>query len=73
MRYHYLSTWTDRGAGQIRARMFAPDLGVPEDEATDRRGGQPDRVTCWWARRASISRSKSAADSKERYTEANRR
>lgn len=33
-RYHYLWTWTDREAGRIRARMFANELGVPEDEAT---------------------------------------
>ena len=33
-RYHYLWTWTDREAGHIRARMFANELGVPEDEAT---------------------------------------
>src|SRR6185312_8081373 len=31
---HYLWTWTDREHGVIRARMFAIDLGVPEDEAT---------------------------------------
>ena len=33
-RYHYLWTWTDREAGRVRARMFANELGVPEDEAT---------------------------------------
>ena len=33
-RYHYLWTWTDAEAGHIRARMFANELGVPEDEAT---------------------------------------
>lgn len=32
--YHYLWAWTDRGAGHIRSRMFANELGVPEDEAT---------------------------------------
>jgi predicted PhzF superfamily epimerase YddE/YHI9 len=31
---HYLWTWTDRSAGSLRARMFAANLGVPEDEAT---------------------------------------
>lgn len=31
---HYLWAWIDKSAGQVRARMFAPDLGVPEDEAT---------------------------------------
>ncbi len=40
--HHYLWTWTDRGAGHIRARMFAPDLGVPEDEAT---GAAAVRIT----------------------------
>ena len=29
-----LLAWTDREAGHIRARMFANELGVPEDEAT---------------------------------------
>ncbi|MBU3748881.1 MAG: PhzF family phenazine biosynthesis protein [Mycobacterium sp.] len=37
-RYHYLWAWLDRGSssgpGQIRARMFANEPGVPEDEAT---------------------------------------
>lgn len=40
--HHYLWTWTDRDAGHIRARMFAPDLGVPEDEAT---GAAAVRIT----------------------------
>ncbi|BBZ07359.1 hypothetical protein MDOR_15280 [Mycolicibacterium doricum] len=40
--HHYLWTWTDRGAGHIRARMFAPGLGVPEDEAT---GAAAVRIT----------------------------
>lgn len=31
---HYLWAWTDRTAGRVRARMFAANLGVPEDEAT---------------------------------------
>jgi predicted PhzF superfamily epimerase YddE/YHI9 len=31
---HYLWAWTDRPAGSLRARMFAANLGVPEDEAT---------------------------------------
>ncbi|MDY6996530.1 MAG: PhzF family phenazine biosynthesis protein [Actinomycetota bacterium] len=31
---HYLWTWIDRERGSIRSRMFAPRLGVPEDEAT---------------------------------------
>ena len=32
--HHYVWSWTDESAGAIRARMFAPDMGVPEDEAT---------------------------------------
>lgn len=31
---HYLWAWTDQSRGSVRARMFAPLLGVPEDEAT---------------------------------------
>ncbi|MCB0949901.1 MAG: PhzF family phenazine biosynthesis protein [Mycobacterium sp.] len=31
---HYLWTWLDEPAGTIRSRMFAPNLGVREDEAT---------------------------------------
>ncbi|PPF54460.1 PhzF family phenazine biosynthesis protein [Clavibacter michiganensis] len=30
----YAWTWTDEAAGELRARMFAPALGVVEDEAT---------------------------------------
>jgi predicted PhzF superfamily epimerase YddE/YHI9 len=31
---HFLWAWLDQAAGTVRARMFATDLGVPEDEAT---------------------------------------
>ncbi len=31
---HYVWAWVDRDAGSIRSRMFAPRLGIPEDEAT---------------------------------------
>jgi predicted PhzF superfamily epimerase YddE/YHI9 len=31
---HYVWAWLDEPAGQVRARMFAADLGVVEDEAT---------------------------------------
>ncbi|MEH3133176.1 MAG: PhzF family phenazine biosynthesis protein [Mycolicibacterium neoaurum] len=31
---HYLWAWTDREKGSLRSRMFAPHLGIPEDEAT---------------------------------------
>ncbi|MBF4620792.1 PhzF family phenazine biosynthesis protein [Clavibacter sp. VKM Ac-2542] len=30
----YAWAWTDEAAGEVRARMFAPALGVVEDEAT---------------------------------------
>lgn len=30
----YAWAWIDEGAGEVRARYFAPELGVPEDEAT---------------------------------------
>jgi len=30
----YCWSWTDAAAGEIRARMFAPALGIREDEAT---------------------------------------
>ena len=39
---HYLWTWVDRDAGAIRSRMFATNLGVPEDEAT---GSAAVRIT----------------------------
>lgn len=39
---HYLWTWVDEDRGHIRARMFAPSLGVPEDEAT---GSAAIRIT----------------------------
>ena len=32
--YHYLWAWLDRDRGHLRSRMFANELGVPEDEAT---------------------------------------
>jgi predicted PhzF superfamily epimerase YddE/YHI9 len=30
----YLWSWISEGAGTIRSRMFAPAMGIPEDEAT---------------------------------------
>lgn len=39
---HYLWAWADRDAGHIRSRMFAANLGVPEDEAT---GSAAVRIT----------------------------
>lgn len=34
MGQHYVWAWLDEPAGRVRARMFGPDLGVREDEAT---------------------------------------
>jgi predicted PhzF superfamily epimerase YddE/YHI9 len=31
---HYAWAWTDEAAGAIRSRMFAPAMGMPEDQAT---------------------------------------
>ncbi|KUI24494.1 hypothetical protein AU195_01520 [Mycobacterium sp. IS-1496] len=53
--HHYLWTWTDREAGHIRARMFAPDLGVPEDEAT---GAAAVRITDYLSRDLTIVQGK---------------
>lgn len=39
---HYLWTWLDESAGTIRSRMFAPHLGIREDEAT---GAAAVRIT----------------------------
>jgi predicted PhzF superfamily epimerase YddE/YHI9 len=39
---HYVWAWIDRGEGTIRSRMFASNLGVPEDEAT---GAAAVRIT----------------------------
>jgi len=44
---HYLWAWTDKSAGEIRARMFAPHLGIPEDEAT---GAAAVRMTDYLSR-----------------------
>jgi predicted PhzF superfamily epimerase YddE/YHI9 len=44
---HYLWTWLDRSAGSLRARMFAANLGVAEDEAT---GSAAMRITDFLSR-----------------------
>lgn len=31
---HYVWMWTDESRGAVRSRMFAPAMGIPEDEAT---------------------------------------
>lgn len=52
---HYLWTWTDRDAGRIRSRMFAVNLGVPEDEAT---GSAAIRITDHLSRDLTITQGK---------------
>jgi predicted PhzF superfamily epimerase YddE/YHI9 len=49
---HYLWTWTDEPAGSLRARMFAANLGVPEDEAT---GSAAVRITDYLSRDLTIT------------------
>lgn len=44
---HYLWTWIDRSDGSLRARMFAANLGVVEDEAT---GSAAVRLTDYLSR-----------------------
>ena len=52
---HYLWTWTDRDQGALRARMFAANLGVPEDEAT---GAAAVRITDYLSRDLTIVQGK---------------
>ncbi|HPX35305.1 MAG TPA: PhzF family phenazine biosynthesis protein [Mycobacterium sp.] len=52
---HYLWTWLDRDAGRIRSRMFATNLGVPEDEAT---GSAAVRITDHLSRDLEITQGK---------------
>ena len=52
---HYLWTWIDRTAGSLRARMFAANLGVPEDEAT---GSAAMRITDFLSRDLHITQGK---------------
>ena len=52
---HYLWTWIDRSAGALRARMFAANLGVPEDEAT---GSAAMRITDYLSRDLTITQGK---------------
>lgn len=49
---NYLWTWTDRDSGALRARMFVPGLGVPEDEAT---GSAAVRMTDYLSRDLTIT------------------
>ncbi len=52
---NYLWTWTDRDRGAIRSRMFAANLGVPEDEAT---GAAAVRITDYLSRDLTILQGK---------------
>ncbi|MBV9088601.1 MAG: PhzF family phenazine biosynthesis protein [Mycobacteriaceae bacterium] len=52
---HYLWAWIDRAAGQVRSRMFAAALGVPEDEAT---GAAAVRITDFLSRDLTIVQGK---------------
>ncbi|PJJ55137.1 PhzF family phenazine biosynthesis protein [Compostimonas suwonensis] len=40
--HHYAYAWIDEEAGALRSRMFAPELGIAEDEAT---GAAAVRIT----------------------------
>lgn len=44
---HYVWSWVDEAAGSVRARMFGPELGIREDEAT---GAAAVRLTAELAR-----------------------
>jgi predicted PhzF superfamily epimerase YddE/YHI9 len=52
---HYLWAWVDEPAGSVRARLFAANLGVPEDEAT---GSAAVRVTDYLSRDLTITQGK---------------
>ncbi|BBY78974.1 PhzF family phenazine biosynthesis protein [Mycolicibacterium pulveris] len=52
---HYLWAWIDREKGVVRSRMFATDLGVPEDEAT---GSAAVRMTDYLSRDLTIVQGK---------------
>jgi predicted PhzF superfamily epimerase YddE/YHI9 len=53
--HHYLWAWIDPSGGRIRSRMFAPELGVPEDEAT---GAAAVRITDFLSRDLTITQGK---------------
>ena len=59
---HYLWTWLDKSTGTIRSRMFAADLGVPEDEAT---GAAAVRITDYLSRDLEIVQGKGSRISTE--------
>jgi predicted PhzF superfamily epimerase YddE/YHI9 len=52
---NYLWTWSDKELGVVRSRMFAANLGVPEDEAT---GAAAVRITDYLSRDLTIVQGK---------------
>ncbi len=52
---HYVWAWLDESEGSIRSRMFANDLGIPEDEAT---GAGAVRITEYLSRDLVITQGK---------------
>jgi predicted PhzF superfamily epimerase YddE/YHI9 len=52
---NYLWAWTDKEQGVVRSRMFAANLGVPEDEAT---GAAAVRITDYLSRDLTIVQGK---------------
>ena len=52
---YYVWAWTDEPSGSIRSRLFASNLGVPEDEAT---GAAAVRITEHLSRDLSITQGK---------------
>ena len=50
--HYYAWAWADEASGAIRSRMFAPDLGVVEDEAT---GAAAVRITARLGRDLTIT------------------
>jgi predicted PhzF superfamily epimerase YddE/YHI9 len=50
--HHYAYAWIDEAAGRLRSRMFAPEMGIVEDEAT---GAAAVRVTAELGRGLRIS------------------
>ena len=55
IRVHGIDPWTDRAAGSLRARMFAANLGVVEDEAT---GSAAMRITDYLSQSLRITQGK---------------
>jgi predicted PhzF superfamily epimerase YddE/YHI9 len=52
---HYLWTWADKPAGALRSRVFAANLGIPEDEAT---GAAAVRITDYLSSDLAITQGK---------------